>query len=167
MDCSPRLRMYRAEGHKRRSTQWRANVLHVYSIEITQECLGLELWNHCNGQIYINQSTYNDPNALYLRIDARISESTTNAPQAMCAKCYTAPTKPYPHQTAAPPAQAADLDRIYCNWQLQPLTKIGNSFKFKGNISFYIFCHPSHTGDKKASLRPFRFVVGARTVGVD
>ena len=144
--------------HELRSTEWRDTVQHIYSIEIARHCLGPELWERWNGRLYINQSTYHDAEALYLRIDAQISESEAMAPSEMCPKCQKVEKKPYPHNQGKRPghdsSQVSDLSRIYCNWPLDPLERTSNSFE--GEISFYIFCHPSHKGARKCTLQTFR-----------
>lgn len=141
-----------------RSPEWRAEVKQVYSIEISQRCLGPELWAKWNGRLYINKSTYDDADALYLRIDAQISESNTIAPSKMCTKCEK---KTFLRRAGQNPPQPSNLNRIYCNWELDRLEKRGDFFE--GVISFHIFCHPSHTDGKKCTLQTFRWVIQART----
>lgn len=160
MNCSEGLRIFHSRRHKTRNTTWRAGTAQIYSIEITQHCLGPELWGQWNGRLYINRSTCDDADALYLRIDAQIIESKTIAPSDMCEKCQNLEPKPCPRKLRykggqeSPSPETSYLSRIYCNWPLAPLEKTSDFFR--GDISFLVFCHPSHTDGMKCVLQPFQ-----------
>lgn len=157
-DCSTGLRIFHSQRQRPRKPEWRAHVLHKYSIEIARHCLEPELWETWNGQLYINNSAFDDTDALYLRIDAQASESVARAPSPMCENCQRRKDKPYPRKGRNKDDQRSSemshLGRIYCDWPLEPLKKASEFFK--GEIDFFIFCHPSHIDGKKCSLQSFR-----------